>query len=82
METELFRFRLITDNQDAQDWEPFRLRKHLQDLTGMLPEVQRKEYNDINPATHSGFEVRIRSDVPHALDFLRTLKGHFRIEQI
>lgn len=82
MNQDLYRFRLITNNNDGHEWEPFRLRQHLEALTGVRPEVQTKAFPEVNPMHQSGFEVRIRVDLDTALRFYVQVKQQFVFEQL
>lgn len=81
MTRELYRFRVITLNRDGNDWNPAKLRSHLERLTLLTPEVELKDGPDLNPLLHTGFEVRIREERAVARVFFQTLKAHFRTEQ-
>lgn len=82
MARELYRFRVVTSNKDSKEWEPAKLRQHLEQLTLLTPEVQVKDFPDLNPLTHTGFEVRLRAEQDVARVFFQTLKVHFRTEQL
>ncbi|WP_268239735.1 hypothetical protein [Deinococcus roseus] len=41
-----------------------------------------KDFPDVNPKLHTGFEVRLWAERDVARVFFQTLKSHFRTEQI
>ncbi|GGJ25885.1 hypothetical protein [Deinococcus roseus] len=75
-----FRFRIITDalENDAQ-----KLAQKIHSLSGHPVQVNgNKDYLDLNPLQHRGFEVLLEATREEAQQFFALMQQNFRIESM
>ncbi|GEM47113.1 hypothetical protein [Deinococcus cellulosilyticus] len=75
-----FRFRVITD---ALENNTTQLAQKIESLTGRKVKVNgNKDYLDLNPLHHKGFEIQLEATREEAQKFYEVMQQHTRIESL